>query len=793
VNTRSEIIASYGYGPSEYWHYANQAERDKAASTGAAMPDGRFPIFRCEGKDSVDSAIGLARTDAERKHTITRAKSLGCSSKIPDSWNGDGSHKEDTSAKLAVPPPPPPTNGKPPAPDAKAPEPPKVASPVEADAAVADAIAHAIALQEKDPDTGDPLDDEVMKALQAAQKAQAADSADAAKKAGETQDGKPPVVAAGAIVPPPPPPKPDEGGERSTPVDSEGNVDDAHKCTRPDCQHLASAHEDTDQGKNTGACQMQGCDCPEMKVDTSGTEEENPESQEPNAGETGNSPETPNENERMAPMPADAPPMPGAGKSAPEPALNEPPQLPGSDEMGPAFTIPVGVIENQPTGDGRQIASGALTWRIPPLPLMFLKTETHDPSGMAMNDPAVIAGRIDSLERKPGEGETQVICAKGFYLPDEHGMAAAAVTEGLGRAGISADIAVQESEISMDGMEGDDIGAMLDGMQETLTAGTIMGFTQVPFAAFEGAYIVLGDGSEPAEARMPEIQQRSDDDSVEAKELPPSLVASPHFMTYAECEACEQGLEVLTASGGPMAPPAAWFEDPGFHEDDGRLVEVLGRNGRREDKYGCPFTVTDDGRVFGHIALWGICHTGKSACVTAPKSRVDYAHFKRGKLVTTAEGEQVRCGTITADTGHANHRLTPSAAMAHYDNTALQAADVNIGEDAYGIWVAGALRPSVTEQQIRNLRSESVSGDWRYIGGQLELVAALAVPLPGFPLVVIDHEYGQQATLTAAGAIMPVQPVEAVPPTLESLTAAMAPLLPLAKAQARESMASLRN
>ena len=334
----------------------------------------------------------------------------------------------------------------------------------------------------------------------------------------------------------------------------------------------------------------------------------------------------------------------------------------------------------------------------------------------------------------------------------------------------------------MDGMEGDDIGAMLDGMQETLTAGTIMGFTQVPFAAFEGAYIVLGDGTEPAEAVAPVIPQADE----------PMLAASPHFMTYAECEACEQGLEVLTASGGPMRPPGDWFADPGFAEDDGRLVEVLGRNGRREDKFGCPFTVTADGRVFGHIALWGICHTGKSACVTAPKSKVDYAHFKRGKLVTTAEGEQVRCGTITADVGHAPHRLTPSAAMAHYDNTALQAADVNIGEDAYGIWVAGALRPGVTEQQVRNLRGENISGDWRYIGGQLELVGALAVPLPGFPLVVIDHEYGQQATLTAAGAIRILEPEPDSPPTLESLTAAMSSLLPLAKERARESIAALR-
>jgi hypothetical protein len=34
-----------------------------------------------------------------------------------------------------------------------------------------------------------------------------------------------------------------------------------------------------------------------------------------------------------------------------------------------------------------------------------------------------------------------------------------------------------------------------------------------------------------------------------------------------------------------------------------------------------PLTVTDDGRVYGHLALWGTCHTGfDGVCIEPPHS-----------------------------------------------------------------------------------------------------------------------------------------------------------------------------
>jgi hypothetical protein len=561
-------------------------------------------------------------------------------------------------------------------------------------------------------------------AYEALVKAQAAD--DATEKAEPATDpDKPPVTAAGPVAAPA---TPAASVEPAEPLP--GDVGDDQACVT--CQHLASAHEDMDAGKNMGACMMLNCDCPAMKADTATA---------PTNDDDGSMASAPVNVTPDAPVPPTAAPGVASGDTPPE--QNLPPATPGGVSMGPAFTIPVAIIEGQPTGDGRQIAPNALDWRVPPLPLMGLSTSTHDPMGMDMNDPAVIIGRIDSFTRVPGQGATQIIEARGYLLANDDGMYFADIIEGMGRVGVSADVAVEEVDLQVG--EVDDMGFPTE-MSEMLTKGTIMGLTVCPYPAFEGAYIVLGDGTEQP-------------DPIPQTDAEPAMTASApiHWMTYQQCELCDQGLETVVASGqGPVAPPKAWFSNPNFEPDDGRLLEILDKRGKRVigGKYACPITVTDQGRVFGHIAPWGVCHTGNSGqCILAPHSKVDYAHFKRGQHIITAEGDQVRVGVLTADTGHADIRSGAASAMAHYDNTALAVADVNIGEDEHGIWVAGAIRPDAAPEQIRKLRAASISGDWRQLGGTLELVAALAVNQPGFPLAVVAGGH-HEALVAAGGSVM---------------------------------------
>ena len=77
-----------------------------------------------------------------------------------------------------------------------------------------------------------------------------------------------------------------------------------------------------------------------------------------------------------------------------------------------------------------------------------------------------------------------------------------------------------------------------------------------------------------------------------------------------------------------------------------------------------------------------------------------------------------------------------------------------VGNDAHGIWVAGAVRPGADPLKVYELQAAGqVSGDWRRIGGQLRLVGLLAVNVPGFPVPKMRARVasGQPQALVAAG------------------------------------------
>lgn len=186
----------------------------------------------------------------------------------------------------------------------------------------------------------------------------------------------------------------------------------------------------------------------------------------------------------------------------------------------------------------------------------------------------------------------------------------------------------------------------------------------------------------------------------------------------------------------PEAPfPAGWFQDP-----------ELGAP--------TPLTVTAEGRVFGHVAAWESCHVGYSdRCVAPPRSESEYAHAHTRPAIDLDDGSQVRPGSITVGTGHASLSADPTSTVAHYDDTGTCAALVRYGEDEHGIWCAGVVNPAASDDQVWALRISPPSGDWRRIDGNLELVATLAVNVPGFPIpdAVAASAGGECVSLVAAG------------------------------------------
>jgi hypothetical protein len=205
----------------------------------------------------------------------------------------------------------------------------------------------------------------------------------------------------------------------------------------------------------------------------------------------------------------------------------------------------------------------------------------------------------------------------------------------------------------------------------------------------------------------------------------------------------------LTAAAESDYLPAAWFKDPKFTSVQ-------------------PVTIDEDGHMYGHLALWSTCHIGiDKVCTSAPSSLARYAYFTTGAVLTD-EG-QVPVGNITMDTGHAGMGLRARPAMAHYDNTGSVVADVAAGEDEFGIWINGATRSTLSREQVHALRASTLSGDWRQIGRNLELVAALAVNVPGFPIprTALAASGGEQITLVASGIVTRTADPEPTDPGLD--------------------------
>ena len=179
-------------------------------------------------------------------------------------------------------------------------------------------------------------------------------------------------------------------------------------------------------------------------------------------------------------------------------------------------------------------------------------------------------------------------------------------------------------------------------------------------------------------------------------------------------------MEALVATVAPLAPPKEWFTKPEANEPT-------------------PLTFTADGQIFGHLATWDTCHRGflnggYSECVRAPSSKTNYAEFYAGGRIETEEGDMIPIGRLTYDTDHAPLTAGLRAAARHYDNTGSVGGYVTATDGTYGIWLAGTVKSDLSREGVRDMRANPPSGDWRMMNRNLELIASLAVPVPGLPI-----------------------------------------------------------
>lgn len=355
------------------------------------------------------------------------------------------------------------------------------------------------------------------------------------------------------------------------------------------------------------------------------------------------------------------------------------------------------------------------------------------------HDGAVPVGQIDSITR---DG-TRIMATGTFDLGSDVGREAARLCNDQVIRFVSIDMEVLDAAY----IETDD-----DWFEEVL-AGRIGMATMVMLPAFPQACIV------PEGMTIPTPEPYGGDDKI-------TIVPAP-----------------LIASGDiDLAnPPASWFTDPALQE----LTHL---------------TVTDEGRVFGHLAGWGIAHRGiQGRQVFAPRSPSGYRHFATGTTVCMAGADdtlRVSTGVLTMGIGHADGRSSLASAAAHYDNVNYGVADVVMGEDEFGIWFSGAVRGSVDADRLRVLRASDLSGDWRPTAEGHELVAALVVNVAGFLIpnsLVASAAYSTVATacftqyrhgdtdgaIVAAGMVRRADPLTELRREVANLRAVIEPLLPL--------------
>lgn len=436
--------------------------------------------------------------------------------------------------------------------------------------------------------------------------------------------------------------------------------------------------------------------------------------------------------EGLDPEEADAPPVAdGDPMPAEEPALG-----------GPFY----GIIwpEAVQSGDGRGIDAGATTWRDLPLPLMAQDAQ------LPGHDGAVRVGRIETMERDETTYAVPVIRYTGHWDVSPIALETARQVDAGVVRGISTD--GDAVTVELRATSGATLDPMVDDFPEdgvvveVATAARVSGGTVCSIPAFHQAYVANGD-----RAARTDPEPGWNEDGTPKDNVLPTPATDP--------------LETpLVASAWSLVEAPRQIVQPAYAFQRPACLDTF------DD--GTPLTVTNEGHVFGHLAVWGTCHIGVDGlCQEPPASASNYAYYATGHVLTD-DGNYVATGPLVMGTGHAALNLGHRAAAAHYDNTGTAVADVVMGQDHIGIWFSGMVSPDATPEQVYRLRaSGKVSGDWRNIAGGLDLVAALVVNTPGFsiPRPALAASGGRAQAMVAAGMVQRAPAVPAPPMSEDDL------------------------
>lgn len=361
-------------------------------------------------------------------------------------------------------------------------------------------------------------------------------------------------------------------------------------------------------------------------------------------------------------------------------------------------------VEGVESGDGRMFQFGSLDWDTPPMPLMY------QPANIGGHSGSVLVGQIMEIYRKGNQlWGSGLIDLNARYNGENIGHEVHRLMSREYLNGVSVDVdKVKDADVIHKFAE--NAGPMDKPVMTVFQRGRVRGATLVAFPAFVEAQIYLTGEVLTAAGVGRVLTQEAE-----------VMTAASHTITI------------------PDLPPAWWFDEP-------RDVELKGA-----------LTITDEGRVYGLLAPPNTLH--RAAGKPIP-SNVDYSRWMKGETIVEG-GERVVTGVITTNCGHASADQevygTLGNRIKHYDNACSVFADARVGvRDDGGVWIAGAVKPYATAEQISAAMSCTLSGDWqphRDRPGLREFIAALLVPVPGFGMARTAASVSYEDGMVTASAI----------------------------------------
>jgi hypothetical protein len=228
---------------------------------------------------------------------------------------------------------------------------------------------------------------------------------------------------------------------------------------------------------------------------------------------------------------------------------------------------------------------------------------------------------------------------------------------------------------------------------------------------------------------------------VDARFRGAAIVHTPAF--------ADAAIEVAAVAAAISLGTRSAFANPGFGLDgteDPRLVWQERQRPEETSGWAAPITITEDGEIFGHAWRFGQCHGSfHDRCLNPPAEDRTLDRWLVGEAI-----RGVRTGPLYNGGTHGVDHRGRVKDHEWLAKTSQAVADVTAGFDSHGMWIAGRLRPGLSERELAEVKGSGVSVEWHPYGNRLMVEGCLFVNGPAYNV--------RRQAVAAAGGVITMSP-----------------------------------